>query len=170
MKLEFEPGWQRALRTFFQVPYKPGDVVPKAWLKLELGVPHFDVGTRKEHDNAKFTWWNEFSMLNNALLEKHQLWLERDKKTEGYRVLVGSEHFRYIQEESHRRMVHANRFDRTQLANVRIDALTSRERTAHAEALARNAQLQAFLRPKQLGTSKPKKNSDTLGHSRKDTE
>lgn len=171
MKLELEPGWKRAFRRFFEKPFefKPGDIVPKAWLEHELGVPHFDIGTQKQHDQAKLHWFNHFEALRAELLDKHQLWLERDKDTDGYRVLVGSEHYRYIQDEGQRRMVRANKFERNQLANVRIDALTAQERAAHAESLARNAQLQAFLRPKQLGTSSLKK-SKRLGNSRKDTE
>jgi hypothetical protein len=170
MELELEPGWKRALRTFFQVPYKPGDIVPKAWLEHELGIPYFDIGTKKQHDQANFAWWNEFSTFNDALLEDHQLWLERDRKTEGYRVLAGSEHFRFIQDACTEKIVRANRSKQKQLMNVQLDALTSRERTAHAEELARAAQLQAMLRPKQLGVSKPKKHSNRLSHNRKDTE
>jgi len=148
--LELDPGWRRALRLLFVEGFAPGDVLPIPWLELNLGVPHFDTGSEKEFDRKKLRWLKQFDRFRRALLHQHQIALERDRKTAGYRILAGSAHLRFAREESQRRMQQAAQFRRDHLTNIQVDALTVNEQTALSDNLAHLAGLQTFLRPKRL--------------------
>lgn len=144
--VELDPGWRRALRTFFEVPYEIGDVVPIAWLETELGAPHLEEGTADEFKTASLRWVRQWAKFRDSLLDRHQLALVRERGTDGYRVLTPSEHLRYAGEEGQRRMQLAARFVVTNLTNIRVEALTAQERSEHADRLAHMAALKSFMR------------------------
>lgn len=147
--VELEPGWRRALRTFFEVPFGVGSTVPIEWLERELGAPHFEEGTADEAKAASFRWLRQWSRFRDALLDRHQLAIVYDRDLSAYRVLTPSEHLRYTSDEGERRLRLAARFVATNLSNVRVEALTDRERAEHADRLAHMAALKSFMR-KQL--------------------
>lgn len=144
--LELDPGWRRALRTFFEVPYGIGDIVPIAWLEAELGAPHFEEGTAEQFKKARLRWLKHWMPFKKAMLDRHQLALLLEREANGYRVLTPSEHLVYTRDEGLRRMRLASRFIVDNLTNVRVEALTERERAEHADQLAHMAALKSFMR------------------------
>lgn len=148
--LELDPGWRRAERLFFIEGFAPGGVLPIAWLEFNLGAPHCEEGSHKEHQRAALRWLTQFDRFKRAMLNQHQIAFERDRRTDGYRILTGSEHLRFAREESQRRMLQAVQFRRDHLTNIQVDALSVNEQTTLADDLAHLAALQAFLRPKRL--------------------
>lgn len=143
--LEEMPGWRRALRAFVDLGYKPGDIVPGAWLDRELGLERPTSGSFSDFEKFGLLELRLVSEFRERLLDGYQVALVREGRD--WRVLTASEQLAIAQEEGRRRMRSAARWQANMLLNTDTAQLTDRERAEHAEALAKMARLKAMTKP-----------------------
>jgi len=79
--LELNPGWRRALRTWAAGTWKPGDIVPDAWIYIETGTapPADGWRTKEDADKWRLKWLAEFQKFHEHLRDEYQLALIRDE-------------------------------------------------------------------------------------------
>ena len=142
------PAWKQAVQDFLDAGFKPGDVVPHAWLAQHFGMPVLcDASTLSvaEFQERQFTWLANIEALKSELLEVHQIFLV-SVFGQGWRWVPPQEQtgtaVKRFEHEARRAYKKAGRG----LMHLRLEELTDGQRRENMDAIGRLSMLEGMHR------------------------
>lgn len=137
------PAWKQAVEDFLKLGEGPGYVCTKVWLAEALRLtPPREVEDKERYDLDYLSGVDSF---RRELLEKHCIAF-KTVRGEGLQYLTAQEQVEYATEERDRIIGKALRFGARTLMYLRSDQLNVENRAAHADQLAKHAQLASVIK------------------------
>lgn len=140
------PPWRQALKDFLGAGFKPGDVVPHAWLAEHFGMPVLsDASTLSiaEFQDRQFTWLANIEALKSELLEQHQIFLV-SVFGQGWRWVPPHEQTKTAVKRFEHEARKAYRKAGNRLMHIRMNELTDEQRRENVDAVGRISLLEGF--------------------------
>lgn len=140
------PAWKQAVQDFLAAGFKPGDIVPHAWLALHFGMPMLDDATMltpSEYRERQFEWLQHIEAVKSELLEQHQVFL-KSVYGQGYRWVSPHEQTSVAVDQFERDARRAYRKAGERLMHVRVAELTDGQRQENLDAIGRLSMLQGM--------------------------
>lgn len=146
-ELQRFPAWRQAVQDFL-AEFKPGDLVPHAWLEDHFGMPSMTDSakmTAKDFTTRQFEWLGSIEAFKSELLSDHSvlLWAVRG---EGYRWVPAHEQTKIamntLAKEARKVFYSAGQ----RLQHLRLDALNDDQRREHTDSVAKLASLRTMTR------------------------
>lgn len=140
------PAWKQAVQDFLAAGFKPGQIVPHAWLAEHFGMPMLDDAatmTPSEYRDRQFLWLAHVEAVKAELLQQHQILL-RSVYGEGYRWIPPHEQTGVAVEEFEREAKRAYRKAGARLVNLRVHELSDIQRQENLDAIGRLSMLQGM--------------------------
>jgi hypothetical protein len=135
------PLWREAVKAFIAADYQPGDVVTHQWLYAHFGLEMPDDDMR--HGKAKrlrLKRLSQFTNFEEALLKEHQIAL-RPRTGQGYEIVRATEQTAWAFADGIKTVRKSLTKMADRLLNVDHAQLSSDQRRANADALAKMAML-----------------------------
>lgn len=142
------PAWKQAVQDFLGAGFKPGDVVPHAWLAQHFGMPVLsDASTLSvaEFQDRQFTWLANIEALKAELLEVHQIFLV-SVFGQGWRWVPPHEQTNTAVKRFEHEAKRAYRKAGNRLMHVRMDELNDTQRRENVDAVGRLSFIEGFHR------------------------
>lgn len=140
------PPWKQALQDFLGAGFKPGDVVPHAWLAEHFGMPLLtDASTLSvaEFQERQFTWLANIEALKSELLEVHQIFLV-SVFGQGWRWVPPQEQTGTAVKRFEHEAKRAYRKAGNRLIHIRLDELNDTQRRENVDAVGRLSFIEGF--------------------------
>jgi hypothetical protein len=140
------PAWKQAVEDFMSAGFKPGDLIPHAWLAEHFGLPMLDDAatlTLSEYRDRQFVWLAHVEAVKSELLEQHQIFL-KSVFGEGYRWVPPNEQTSIAVNTFEREAKRAYRKAGMRLTHVRVAELTDAQRQENLDAIGRLSMLQGM--------------------------
>lgn len=147
------PAWKQAVADFLAAGFKPGDLIPHAWLAEHFGMPTLAESARltvTEFQDRQFEWLSNVESLKQELLEGHQIYLS-SVHGQGWRWVPPHEQTKTAMKKFEREAGKAFRQAGSRLTNLQVDALDDKQRRENVDAIAKLSMLRGMHRQKQIG-------------------
>lgn len=137
------PAWKQAVDEFLALRVQPGHVVTKEWLvaALRLETPQ----TIEDKEKFDLAYLSGVDQFRSELLEKQCLAF-KTIRGEGLQLLTAQEQIDWALEERDRLIGKSLRDGAKRLLYLRSNELTAEQRAAHADLLARHANLAGVIK------------------------
>jgi hypothetical protein len=140
------PPWRQAILDFMAAGFKPGDIVPHAWLAEHFGMPVLHDATTlsvAEYRDRQFQWLANIEAMKAELLEQHQIFL-CSVFGQGWRWVPPHEQTGEAVKKFERDARHAYRQVGMRLTHLRIAELTDGQRRENSDAIGRLSLLEGM--------------------------